>query len=215
MFEISYANMPEVLSLNRHWQAIGWRTVKQAFCDMNGGLWGNDPAKLAMDLEFEVGPDGELDYLHPVRSIPTKWVDWLKLPIRPYDHWIQTAHQRVRVPKILICPHYDRMPEIKPKCTPQGVYERDQGLDQYATDGRKLQPGEWNLDHVVPRHKGGPSTWENLVVTRKVTNTYKDNRLPHEAGLKLRRAPKAPPAVPVIVKIRHPRHPQQMAFVLR
>lgn len=206
---------PDVLSLNRHWQAIGWRTVRQAFVDLNGGLWGDEPPKLGMDLEFAVGPDGELDFMHPVRSVPTRWKDWIKLPIRAYDHWIHTAHQQVRVPKILICQHYDKMPEVRPKCTPQGVYERDQGLDQYATDGQKLRLGEWNLDHVVSRHFGGRTVWENVVVTRRETNSLKGDRLPHEAGLRLRRVPKAPPAVPMVVKIRVPRHPQQMAFVLR
>jgi 5-methylcytosine-specific restriction endonuclease McrA len=200
---------PNVLSLNRHWQAIGWRTYRQAFVDMMGGLRGEDPPKLAMDLEFAVGGDGEFDYMRPVRSVPTRWGDWLSLPIRPYDSWLQAVRQRVRVPTVLICQRYDRVPLHTPRCTPGGVYERDQGLDQYATDSRRLQPGEWNLDHVVPRHLGGGTTWENVVVTRRATNMLKADRLPHEAGLRLRRAPKAPPAVPVTFRLRDVRHPQQ------
>jgi 5-methylcytosine-specific restriction endonuclease McrA len=205
---------PIVLSLNRHWRAIGWRTVRQAIVDMNGGLMGRGPAKFAMDLEFAVGADGEFDYLRPVRSIPTAWGDWLKLPIRPFDLWLQAAHQRVRVPMVLICQHYDKVPVRTVKCTPKAVYERDHGLDQYAADDRRLQPGEWNIDHVVSRHSGGKTVWENVVVTRKATNTLKGDRLPHQVGLKLRRAPKAPPTMPVIIRLRDARDPQHLPFVL-
>ena len=49
-----------------------------------------------------------------------------------------------------------------------------------------------NLDHVIPRSKGGPHTWENVVAACRRCNTRKEDRLPHEAGMALRRTPIAP-----------------------
>jgi 5-methylcytosine-specific restriction endonuclease McrA len=60
------------------------------------------------------------------------------------------------------------------------------------------------LDHVIPRSRGGPNTWENLVWSARDVNTRKGNRLPHEAGLRLQRSPQPPPELPATVLIRNP-----------
>ena len=62
--------------------------------------------------------------------------------------------------------------------------------------------------------RGGKTVWENIVITRKATNTLKANHLPQEVGLRLRRAPKAPLPMPVIIRLRDVRDPQQTPFVL-
>jgi 5-methylcytosine-specific restriction endonuclease McrA len=49
-----------------------------------------------------------------------------------------------------------------------------------------------NLDHVLPRDRGGPTTWENIVCSCVECNTHKANRTPQEAGLRLIRKPKRP-----------------------
>jgi len=54
----------------------------------------------------------------------------------------------------------------------------------------------------VPRSRGGPDTWENLVWAAKSVNQRKGNRLPQEAGLKLLSVPRAPKEVPVTALIR-------------
>jgi hypothetical protein len=69
--------------------------------------------------------------------------------------------------------------------------------------GALLRPDEGSLDHVVPRSRGGPDTWENLVWSSKQVNTRKGNRLPHEAGLKLLKVPRAPKELPVSAIIRN------------
>jgi 5-methylcytosine-specific restriction endonuclease McrA len=55
----------------------------------------------------------------------------------------------------------------------------------------------------VPRSRGGPDTWENLVWSSKQVNTRKGNRLPHEAGLKLLNEPRAPKELPVTALLRN------------
>ena len=62
-----------------------------------------------------------------------------------------------------------------------------------------LHPTDGNLDHVVPRSRGGADSWENLVWSAKDVNQRKADRLPHEAGLKLLSIPCAPREMPVTV----------------
>ncbi len=56
----------------------------------------------------------------------------------------------------------------------------------FARDGSRCQycgSAAENLDHVIPRSKGGPHTWENVVAACRRCNTRKEDRLPHEAGM--------------------------------
>ena len=65
----------------------------------------------------------------------------------------------------------------------------------FARDGHRCQycgGAAENIDHVVPRSKGGTHTWENVVAACRPCNTTKEDRFLHETGLTLRRAP-APP----------------------
>ncbi|MGP0109613.1 MAG: HNH endonuclease [Acidimicrobiales bacterium] len=65
----------------------------------------------------------------------------------------------------------------------------------FARDGSRCQycgSVAENLDHVIPRSKGGPHTWENVVAACRRCNTRKEDRLPNEAGMVLRRTPVAP-----------------------
>ena len=65
----------------------------------------------------------------------------------------------------------------------------------FARDGHRCQycgaPAE-NLDHVVPRSRGGQHVWENVVAACRPCNTRKEDRLLSEVGLTLRRRPTAP-----------------------
>ena len=54
------------------------------------------------------------------------------------------------------------------------------------------KPGATTADHVIPRSKGGGSTWENCVTACRPCNTRKANRFAHELDLYLGRTPAAP-----------------------
>jgi 5-methylcytosine-specific restriction endonuclease McrA len=66
------------------------------------------------------------------------------------------------------------------------VFARDESRCQYCGGAAE------NLDHIIPRSKGGPHTWENVVAACRRCNTRKEDRLPHEAGMVLRTTPIAP-----------------------
>lgn len=65
----------------------------------------------------------------------------------------------------------------------------------FARDGHKCQycgaPAE-NIDHIIPRSKGGTHTWENVVAACRPCNMRKEDRLLHESGMKLRCKPTVP-----------------------
>src|SRR4051812_5110742 len=65
----------------------------------------------------------------------------------------------------------------------------------FARDGHRCQycgAAAENIDHVIPRSKGGPHTWENVVAACRPCNTRKEDRLLHETSLQLRRKPAVP-----------------------
>lgn len=179
----SLLNQNVVLVLNRHWQAIDTRTPAEAFCQLAAG------AATALDIT-------------PSQLRPVRWSEWLNLPIRPEDRSIATVRGPVRVPTVVIAVNFGRVPKRRPPLNARSIRERDGFRCQYT--GRLLGPEEGSLDHVIPRSRGGPNTWENLVWSARDVNTRKGNRLPHEAGLRLQRSPQPPPELPATVLIRNP-----------
>jgi 5-methylcytosine-specific restriction endonuclease McrA len=176
-----------VLVLNRNWQAINIRTPADAFCQMATN------AATALDIE---GDGTSTEALRPVG-----WAEWITLPVRADDLAVQTVRGAIRVPTVIVAVNFAKVPKKRPKLNAKTIRERDGNRCQYT--GRLLAPDEGNLDHVVPRSRGGQDTWENLVWSDKTINSRKGNRLPHEAGLKLLAVPRAPKELPVSAMIRN------------
>lgn len=132
---------------------------------------------------------------------PVRWRDWVKLPIREMDSFVGTVSGAIRVPTVIVLANFSRVPKKRPKFGTRGIWERDGGRCQYT--GKTLKPGEGNIDHIVPRSRGGKSTWENCVLAHKDVNSRKGSKLPEEAGLRLLRKPIAPREVPVSALIKN------------
>src|SRR5437660_11227541 len=79
-----------------------------------------------------------------------------------------------------------RVPRIALQPTRANILLRDDETGQYC--GKRSR--ELTLDHVVPRSRGGQSTWENLVASCKSCNGKKGNRLLKEVNMKLIRQPR-------------------------
>ena len=175
-----------VLVLNRNWQAINIRTPQEAFCQMATNV------ATALDIELD-DTDGNNTRAETLR--PVTWDEWLTLPIRDGDNAVRTVRGAIRVPTVIVAVNFARVPKKRPKLCARTIRERDGNRCQYT--GALLHPDEGSLDHVVPRSRGGPDTWENLVWASKQVNSRKGDRLPHEAGLTLLKAPRAPKELPV------------------
>ncbi|MBA3431469.1 MAG: HNH endonuclease [Actinobacteria bacterium] len=68
----------------------------------------------------------------------------------------------------------------------RAVFVRDDFKCQYC--GR---PAE-NVDHVIPKSKGGTHNWDNVVAACRSCNARKENRAPANVGMRLRRQPEQP-----------------------
>jgi len=173
-----------VLILNRNWQAIHVKSPLEAMTMMY-----SDTAT-ALDIR---GED---------RMTPLKWQDWIKLPVEDEkDDFIQTVRGNIKIPKVLVLCNYNKVPKKRPKFSPKAVWDRDEGICQYT--GKKLTPQEANIDHVIPRSRGGKTDWSNCVLTHKEVNAKKADRTPEEAGLKLIKKPQDPKELPSTFYIRN------------
>lgn len=177
-----------VLVLNRNWQAINIRTPADAFCQMANNT--------ATALDIALDEEGQAQSLRPVM-----WDEWITLPIRDADQSVRTARGAIRVPTVIVAVNFAKVPKRRPKLSAHNIRLRDGNRCQYT--GRVLRPEEGSLDHVVPRSRGGPDTWENLVWSAKEVNQRKADRLPHEAGLRLLNVPRAPKELPVTALLRN------------
>jgi 5-methylcytosine-specific restriction endonuclease McrA len=75
------------------------------------------------------------------------------------------------------------------KITRRAVFARDSWTCQYCGSRSNL-----TVDHVIPRSKGGTSSWENIVASCAPCNRRKGDRLPRQAGMHPRRRPRTPRA---------------------
>ncbi|MCL6480293.1 MAG: HNH endonuclease [Firmicutes bacterium] len=101
---------------------------------------------------------------------------------------IRSANTSMRVPSVIRLLTYRRIPQQTRALSRKNILLRDRNTCQFC--GRTLPSSELTLDHVIPRSRGGLSTWENLVTCCYRCNNQKGNRTPEEVGLRLVRRPR-------------------------
>jgi 5-methylcytosine-specific restriction endonuclease McrA len=112
-----------------------------------------------------------------------------KAEVVEYDHqMIRTPRTEYRAPSVIRIQHHVRRPRPRVKLTRREIFSRDNHRCQYC--GR--QSHDLTLDHVVPRHRGGGHTWENLVAACKTCNHRKGGKTLEEARFRLVRPPFEP-----------------------
>jgi 5-methylcytosine-specific restriction endonuclease McrA len=162
-----------VLVLNRLWQAINVCTADRALALLYTG-------------HAQVVSEGENGFsTYSFRE----WCDFSE-QYGVEDAAVHTISLRIRVPRIILLLFFDRMPNKEVKFTRHNVFERDKNTCQYCR--HKFDRKDLNIDHVVPRHRGGLTTWTNVVCSCVDCNRRKGNRSPEEAGMRLVRKPKKP-----------------------
>jgi 5-methylcytosine-specific restriction endonuclease McrA len=93
------------------------------------------------------------------------------------DHGLTLHAQRtlIAMPSVIRLLEYRRIPHQTRALSRKNILLRDRNTCQYC--GEAMPPSELTLDHVVPRSRGGSSTWENLVACCHICNRHKGNRL--------------------------------------
>ena len=156
------------LVLNRSWMAITTTTVRRAL-----SLVFQESAHIICPRTYEV---------HDFTS-------WLSQEVNG-DPFIRTVRMRVRMPEVIVLRSYDGLPTRTVAFGRRNLYRRDAYTCQYC--GRRPGAADLTIDHVLPRSRGGKTTWENCVLACVDCNKRKANRPPEEAGMRLQRPPVAP-----------------------
>jgi 5-methylcytosine-specific restriction endonuclease McrA len=103
--------------------------------------------------------------------------------------FVHSVDRAFPIPSVIRLPYMVKRPfRVQRKLTRAEVFNRDQHTCQYC--GKKSR--QLTLDHVIPRSKNGPHTWENVVGACAACNRRKAGRTPEEANMKLKIIP-APP----------------------
>ena len=103
---------------------------------------------------------------------------------------------RIRVPRVIVLPGFDRIPKRHVRYSRVNVFARDKFTCQYC--GSSPPRSQLNLDHVIPRSLGGRTTWENVVCSCVDCNRRKGGRTPQQARLRLQRSPSKPRWTPLM-----------------
>jgi len=108
-----------------------------------------------------------------------------------YDRVVHSPSIAMKLPSVLALKEY--VPSVQtPAFTRFNVFLRDQWKCQYC--GNKFRTQQLTFDHVIPRSRGGRTSWDNIVTACRPCNTSKGRFLPHEINM----FPKAEPFRPNI-----------------
>ena len=157
-----------ILVLNRWFEPVQVTTAKRGFVLLYGG------AAQALD---EIGEAFDFER-------------WRSLPVRLEDDPLPIVGGCLRVPRVLHLARYDRKPRATVRLTRRNIMLRDAHQCQYCSKRPPIR--DLNIDHVVPRSRGGGDSWENLVTACRVCNLRKGWKTPDEANMRLLRRPFRP-----------------------
>src|ERR671930_26969 len=153
----------KVLILNRSYLSIHVTSVRRAFVLLYQGI------ARAVNEQYQT-----FDF-----------ESWSDLSVSVHDESIGLVNRVIRVPRVILLVGYDRVPKRQVRFSRYNIYARDKCICQYC--GKRLPRYDLNLDHVIPRSRGGTSTWENVVCSCQECNRTKGGKTPQEAGMSLLR----------------------------
>jgi 5-methylcytosine-specific restriction endonuclease McrA len=102
---------------------------------------------------------------------------------------LHSERMTMPVPSVIRLHHFVRVPyRSRVPLSRRAVFARDGHRCQYCNRAAE------NIDHVVPRSRGGTHSWENVVASCRSCNARKEDRMLSDTGLRLRRIPREPHA---------------------
>ena len=161
-----------VLGLNRNWLWIGMLNVRIAMTKLIGSDEDGDKA-VVVDRDY----------------VQHNFGSWIKQPIVG-ERFIRTPRLLIPVPEIVLVTRYGEVPKHTVRFSRIRILKRDKFTCQYCG----AQPGmaDLTMDHVMPVSRGGKTVWENCVACCYECNARKADRMPSEAGIRLKRPPRVP-----------------------
>ena len=103
------------------------------------------------------------------------------------DAELHSERRAFAVPSVIRLTYFVKVPfRARAALSRRAVFVRDGHRCQYC--GANAE----NIDHIVPRSRGGEHVWENVVAACRPCNVAKRDRMLEDSGMRLRRAPRAP-----------------------
>jgi 5-methylcytosine-specific restriction endonuclease McrA len=125
---------------------------------------------------------------------------------------VRSVNFEIQVPRVIRLLFYDRVPKQTVRLNRRNIFLRDASRCQYC--GGKFPSSELSLDHVLPRSRGGQTTWDNVVCACVACNVRKGGRTPQEAGMTLVQRPVRPRHSPLLViKLGNPKYESWKTFL--
>ena len=118
-------------------------------------------------------------------AIKAAWLDRVDI-VAEYDEVVRSPSTVIRIPSVVVLKDYIK-PQKRVAFTRFNLFLRDEFCCQYC--GSK---GDLTFDHVVPRARGGVTSWENVVAACAPCNLAKGSKSLHRSGLTLRKPPRQP-----------------------
>jgi 5-methylcytosine-specific restriction endonuclease McrA len=197
--ETSRVLSTSVLVLNRHYLAVRVATARRAFV-----LLYRDAAEV---IDIERGQFSNYDF--------PGWCELSQLRClekQRHEDWVRAVHFEIQVPRIIRLVRFERSQTATLRLNRRNLFARDGHRCQYC--GQNLPVSQLSLDHVVPRSRGGATTWENVVASCFHCNTKKGGRTPQEARMRLIRQPARPNHNPVLaLKLGNPKYESWKSFL--
>jgi hypothetical protein len=133
--------------------------------------------------------------IHPETFEPLTFEQWMER--HPADsRMIKTSGRPVPAPDVVVLKKFGKMPPMKIGFNRQNLFRRDEHACQYC--GVNLPGSKLQVEHVLPRSRGGPTTWLNTVAACGPCNARKADKTPPEAGMSLKKKPARPSWTPGI-----------------
>lgn len=107
---------------------------------------------------------------------------------------IRTATTSMPMPSVVRHIRFNKIKKNGIKFSRDNVWARDRGRCQYC--GQQVPRNSYTYDHVIPKSRGGKTSWENIVTACSLCNARKSNRTPQEANMRLLSKPVKPDALP-------------------
>jgi hypothetical protein len=158
-----------VLVVNRLYVPIHVTTARRAFTLLYAGI-----AK-AIDPQFQT-----FDFK-----------SWAELSVAAHEEKMGLVGRAIRIPRVIALQTYDRIPRKHIRFSRINIFLRDKNTCQYC--GRRFPKSELNIDHVIPRSRGGKTEWDNVVCSCFDCNRRKGGQTPGEAIMTLIAQPRRPP----------------------
>lgn len=132
------------------------------------------------------------------RAITLQWLGKVEV-VRTYDKDVRSVTFKVRMPAVVRLLRFVRRKQAQISFSRRNLFARDNNSCQYCGQGRETT--ELTYDHVIPRSQGGKTDWANIVSCCVDCNRKKGGRTPHQAGMRLLRAPRRPERLPGVITI--------------